>query len=465
MANIKRIEGKKGISYKITVTKGRDLEGKQKRHYMTWTPERGMTKRQMEKEAERVAFEFEREIEMGLQLDNRQTFAQFAEYALDLKEQSGKKVRTLERYRELLQRIYPAIGHLKLADIRPQHLNSFYKNLGEAGITSRGDKAVIRIDLSALLKECSLSRAKLAADAGVSASTVTSVCKGRAVAPATADAIAKALGKQTKELFNVEEGKGRLSNKTILEYHQLISTILHEAEKEGLVPYNAAVRATPPRAVQKEVNYFQPNEVADILDALEQEPLEWRTLTHLLLVTGCRRGEILGLKWSAVDFDRSQIKISRSVLRSTKLGTFEDTTKTASSDRYIKLPAETMELLREYRKWYQNLRAMNGDRWHDTDYLFVRDNGEPKNPDVVTQWLSNFSERRGLPHINPHAFRHTMASILIYNGADIVSVSKRLGHKKKSTTEDIYSHLIHEADEAASECLADVMLRPKKQKK
>ena len=121
-----------------------------------------------------------------------------------------------------------------------------------------------------------------------------------------------------------------------------------------------------------------------------------------------------------------------------------------------------MELLQKYRKWYQELQMKNGDRWHDNDYVFVRDNGEPKNPDVVTQWLRDFSERRGLPHINPHAFRHTMASILIYNGKDIVSVSKRLGHKKKSTTEDIYSHLIQEADEASSECLADVMLRPRK---
>lgn len=141
---------------------------------------------------------------------------------------------------------------------------------------------------------------------------------------------------------------------------------------------------------------------------------------------------------------------------------FVYTPKTNSSVRYIKLPPETMELLQKYRKWYQELQMKNGDRWHDNDYVFVRDNGEPKNPDVVTQWLRDFSERRGLPHINPHAFRHTMASILIYNGKDIVSVSKRLGHKKKSTTEDIYSHLIQEADEASSECLADVMLRPRK---
>ena len=71
MANIKRIDGKTGVSFKITVAKGRDMTGKQIRHYKTWTPERPMTERQMEKEVQRVAFEFEREIELGFQADNQ----------------------------------------------------------------------------------------------------------------------------------------------------------------------------------------------------------------------------------------------------------------------------------------------------------------------------------------------------------------------------------------------------------
>lgn len=115
-------------------------------------------------------------------------------------------------------------------------------------------------------------------------------------------------------------------------------------------------------------------------------------------------------------------------------------------------------------KWYKDLKDKNGDRWHDTGFLFVKENGEPMIPDGITAWLSEFSKRHDLPHINPHAFRHTMASILINSGKDVVSVSKRLGHAKVSTTTDIYSHIIMEADEQASECLADVMLRPTKKK-
>ena len=287
------------------------------------------------------------------------------------------------------------------------------------------------------MKEEHLTRAKLAELSAISPTTITSVCQGKTVARATAEAIAQALDRDVKLLFTVEEGNGTLAPKTILEHHRLIRTILSQAEKEMLVPYNAASKATPPKAGKKEVQYFQPEEVLRIREALEQEPLKWRVITHLLLITGCRRGEIMGLRWSRVDFQKNQIKIDTNLLYSPKRGIYEDTTKTASSVRYIKLPTETMALLREYRSAYMELRLKMGDRWQDTDYLFVKEDGTPMIPDSITAWLRKFSERHGLPHINPHAFRHTMASILIHNGQDIVSVSKRLGHAKTSTTTDI----------------------------
>ena len=463
MANIRRLEGKNGVSYKITVTQGRDLSGKQIRHYMTWTPPSKMTERQMQKAVEVAAMEFEKSVTLGFQVDNRQTFAEYATYAMELKERQGAKYRTLERYRELLERINPAIGHIKLPDLRPRHLNDFYKNLAEPGISKQEAHAQTKIDLAGLLKEKKITRVKVAALSGVSATTVSTACHGKRIALTTAEAIAKAIGKDVADLFEIEEGKAQLSNKTILEHHRLIHTILTQAEKEMLVQYNAADKATPPKAAKKEVNYFQPEDIVKIRDALDREPLKWKVATHLLLITGCRRGEIMGLRWDRIDFANSKIKIDTNLLYSAKRGIYEDTTKTGTV-RFIKLPAETMELLRQYRRWYMELKIKNGDRWQDTGFLFVKENGEPMIPDGITAWLSEFSKRHNLPHINPHAFRHTMASILINSGKDVVSVSKRLGHAKVSTTTDIYSHIIMEADEQASECLADVMLRPTKKK-
>ena len=112
-----------------------------------------------------------------------------------------------------------------------------------------------------------------------------------------------------------------------------------------LVPFNVASRVTLPKAERKEVNYFQSDEIAAIRDALQQEPLKWRTLVYMLLITGARRGEIVGLKRNKVNFDNCQIHICISVLYSPRVGVYESTPKTAKSVKYVTLPAEVMELL------------------------------------------------------------------------------------------------------------------------
>ena len=129
-----------------------------------------------------------------------------------------------------------------------------------------------------------------------------------------AEGICKALGKPLNSLFEVIKEEQGLADKTILEHHRLISSILAQAEKEMLVPFNAAAKATPPTIKRHSPNYFQPDEIAAILEALESEPIKWRTLTHLLIVTGCRRGEIAGLKWDKVDLEQGRIKIDRALL-------------------------------------------------------------------------------------------------------------------------------------------------------
>lgn len=461
MPNIERREGKDGITFRITVSGGFDTQGKRIRHRMTYTPAPGMTPRQMEKAAQRAAADFERSIEQGYLLDQHQTFSEYADYVLSTKAHNGElKTKTLERYRELLDRINQAIGHMKLKDIRPQHLNSFYRNLAEDGIRLDGTTATPMIDFPKLLKKQALTRATLAQKAGIAAATVTVVCKGNSVRAATAQAIAEALGKQVKELFTLCTPSGGLSPKTIQEHHRLISSVLAQAEKEMLVPYNAAEKASPPRVQPKQPNYFQPGQIADILEALESEPLKWRTITHMMIVTGCRRGEVMGLKWEKVDFENRRIKVDTALLISKEKGIYETTTKTGDI-RYLNIPAETVELLKRYRKDQLRLKILNGDRWIETGYVFTTDSGQPIRPDEITAWLSDFSKRHNLPHINPHAFRHTVASVLIANGTDVVTVSKQLGHSSVNTTESFYSHIIEENKAKATECIADTLLRKK----
>ena len=287
----------------------------------------------------------------------------------------------------------------------------------------------------AWLKKNKISRGKLAEMAGISAPTVGVAVKGESIKEEKALAIAKAMGKKVDEVFRVEKNMEPLADKTILEHHRLISTILAQAEKEMLVPYNAAAKATPPHTNKKDPNYFQPETISAILEALESEPLKWRLNTHLLIVTGCRRGEIMGLKWEKVDFENSRVKIDRALVSSKSKGVFEETTKT-SDIRHLSLPRETMDLLRQHKREQLRLQLANGDRWVHTGYVFTQDNGDHMNPDSITGWLKDFSRRHDLPHINPHAFRHTAASVLLANGTDIVTVSKQLGHASITTTEN-----------------------------
>lgn len=394
MANLQERRDKDGklISYSIRVHRGRGLDGKQLKPWTTtFEVSPTWSEKTARKKAEAFAATFEKECREGTTTDSRQKFASFCDYVISLKEQRGVKHSTIVRYRELTRRIYPQIGHIKLRELRADHLNDLYTLLGQEGLNKRTG--------------------------------------------------------------------GKLSAKTILEHHRLISTVLEQAVKEGLVPFNVASRATLPKAEHKEVNYFQPEQVAAIWDALELEPIKWKTLVHLLLITGARRGEILGLKWDKVDFAGNRIYICNSVLYSADVGIYETTPKTERSKRYITLPVESMQLLREYRVWQIERRLQLGGYYQDRGFLFTQEDGGPMHPDSVTDWLNKFSVRHGLPHINAHAFRHTMASMLYFNGVDSVSISKRLGHAQVSTTANIYAHVMEQADQRNADILSDIFLK------
>ncbi len=400
MATIRKRNG----AYQIRVSAGYDIHGKQIIKTKTFKPSEDMTPKQIEKELNRQATLFEEKVKSGLVGNDRQMFSDYCRYVLELKERNGLKRATLERYESFLEHIDNSIGHIKLGDLKPKHLNDLYKKLSQDGMN-------------------------------------------------------KTTG-------------GKLSNKTILEHHRFISSVLAQAEKELLIPFNPAKKSSPPRADRKEVNYFQVEVTQHILKCLENEPLKYKLLTMLLMTTGCRRGEILGLKWGKIDKNTQTLCIDNNILYSSKIGIYETTTKTGKA-RKVKIPLEVVELLIEYQKEFYTLKYNNGDlwqgsmciglrnteKWIENDYVFVQDNGKPMHPDSITDWLNKFSKRHNLPHINPHAFRHTVASILIMQGVDVVTVSKQLGHEKVSTTTDIYSHIMERANEKVVNTISDVIFQ------
>ena len=458
MASIEKRAGKNGDSYRITVSAGYTKGGKKVKHTKTWTPDPGMSEKKIAKTLQRVATDFERDIELGYQTDNRQTFSEYAAYVLDLKKQQGVKTQTIDFYQSMMERTNMAIGHMKLCDIRPQHLNNFYRNLQENGLRKGAAKAIAKPALQKARLDQHMSQDALAKKAGVASNTIRTMENGSKVMPKKAEAVAAALGNQTSDLFTLEKDMTPLAPKTVDSYHRFISTVLAQAEREMLVPYNAAAKAVPPKLEHKEPNYFQPEEINAILEALETEPLKWRTIVLLLIVTGCRRGEIMGLQWERVSLALRTIKIDHALLYSHTRGIYLDTTKTADV-RFLKIPQEAVDLLEQWKQEQTAMRFASGSLWHETGFVFTQEDGRPMNPDSITKWLNQFSKRHNLPRINPHAFRHTVASVLIANGTDVVTVSKQLGHASTTTTEGFYAHLIEERKAEASDCIADVLLR------
>jgi len=431
---------------------------------MTWKVPPKWSEKTAEKEAYKQAAIFEKQCREGLALDNRQNFSDYAEYVIGVKDRGGTRYKQRGTYKSAMERISLEIGHMKIADIRPQHLNQLYDKLLQPGQRKGTEMVSPKINMKAILEEKGITMHGLHKLSGVSNSRIMRLCGGHAIRQDGTEKIAEALGMSATSLFNYYSDETPLKGRSVLEYHLFISTILEQAVKEMLIPYNPASRATPPKSETPKPNYFQPEDIDCILEALEKEPIRIKTLIHLFIITGCRRGEIGGLRWDSVDWHNKQVYIDRAILYSPERGICEDKPKTKTSVRWIKLPDETLALLTKYRQWQNEQKTIWGDKWIESGHIFTKEKGGPFHPTTINAFLAEFSGRHNLPHINPHAFRHTQASILFFNRVDAVSISRRLGHANVSTTTDIYSHIIKQSEEQVSDCIADVVLRSPKSK-
>lgn len=458
MASISVRETKKGKTYYISVSNGRDAHGRQIRSTMTWVPPQGISARDEKKELQRIALDFESKCDQGFTGNDNQTFSEYAAYVLQVKETVGTKRSTIVQDKALLSRIEPSIGHMKLKDIRPQHLNKLYADLSKNGVRLDEQYATCKdgMTVQKLVRTKFGTYEECEAKGGPSPQTICKICKEERVAYATAKKLSRLLGKKTEELFECQKNTSKLSANTIKKHHVLISMILSQAEKEMLIPYNPATKASPPKVLRQDPQYCQIEDVRSIREALKLEPLKWETIVNLMIATGCRRGEIAGLKWDKVDLENGRIRIETALLYN-QSGLYEETPKTQSGKRTITIPKEMITLLRTWRTEQNKERLLYGPGWKNTGYVFTAHDGQYIHPDTYTNWLRKFAQKHGLKPVHPHAFRHTQASLLYYSGVDPVTISYRLGHSRVSTTQDIYSHVLDFADEKASEAIANLL--------
>ena len=220
---------------------------------------------------------------------------------------------------------------------------------------------------------------------------------------------------------------------------------------------NPCRRVTIPKGSKKERKILTIEETEEFFNLLKTAPLKYRAFFTLDIYSGIRRGEMLGLEWKDIDFQTGVIHIQRTSNYTKTNGIYTDTTKTESSVRFVKVPMEVIDVLLLYKEEQDEERIKLGSKWHDTDRLFVKYDGQPINPQTPYGWLKEFCEKNDFSFYGIHQFRHLHTSLLIGAGIDPTTVSGILGHSQVSTTLNLYSHIFRENQIKACDAVANAL--------
>lgn len=447
---------KRGKSYRITVAAGIDLNGKQIRHRMVWTPDEKLTPRQVEKELNRQKVRFEEQVKTGSSaLDGNIRFVDFAERYMRDYGRLSLKPTTLSNYERNLVRINQAIGHIRLKDLTPLHIQAFYRNLQDEGVRQHST-AMATPALSDWFTQQHISQSAFAKRAGIAHQTVSQALNGRNISLESAEKIANVIGLEVKKLFTINADTAPLAPSTVHSYHRTISSILERAVRWKCIPSNPAEGAELPSLAGHKARYLDEADAKRMLQLLQAEPIKWRAPIIFDLLSGLRRAELLGLRWQDINLDDGVVHIVQTSNYVSGKGVYVSTPKTEDSDRYLRVSRTAIMILLEYKRWQDEMREKVGDAWEGTqedDRIFTNEVGRPMFPTSITQWMGKFIKRTGLPPACVHSLRHTYASLLIADKTPLVVVANNLGHAQTSTTSDIYSHVIASAEARAAQVL------------
>lgn len=258
-----------------------------------------------------------------------------------------------------------------------------------------------------------------------------------------------------QEFYNAQ--LERVSANTVIHYHAVIHRALKYAVKIKTIQSNPAVNVERPRKEKFIGSFYDKKEINTLFDIIQGHPLE--VAIKLAAFYGLRREEIIGLKWTAIDFENNTLTIQHTVtecnLDGKHIEVASDTAKTDSSLRTMPLVTNFREMLLAKKEKQEHYRKLCGRSYckEYLDYIFVNEMGERWKPRYLSDGFKRILEQNGLRRIRFHDLRHTCASLLLANNVPMKKNQEWLGHSDFSTTANIYAHLDFQSKISSAEAM------------
>jgi len=244
--------------------------------------------------------------------------------------------------------------------------------------------------------------------------------------------------------------------RTVHLIHAVLRRALKQALKWGLINRNPTDVVETPKAKREEMKTLSIDQVKTLLEAAEGNRLE--VLYHLAITTGLRQGEVLGLRWSDLDWETGQLQVQRQLQRISGQGLVFSEPKSDAGRRLVKLGPAVLEKLHQHRQQQEQARLFAGQRWQENGLIFPTTIGTPKSPGDLRAEFKSLLQEAGLPDVRFHDLRHTTATLMLQQGVHPKVVQERLGHSNVSITLNIYSHVLPSLQEDAAEKM-DMLLQ------
>ena len=251
---------------------------------------------------------------------------------------------------------------------------------------------------------------------------------------------------------------------SVIHYHAVIHQALKYAMKTDLVPQNVAMKVDRPKKNDFQPVFLDAAELQHLFEVVKGTKLELPVLVAAFY--GLRRGEVLGLKWDAIDFERGTLTIKRTVTSVNVGGKTQvieqESAKTKSSMRTLPLVGRFKEYFAEVKAAQELNKQVCGNcyNYEYDGYVFVDELGDLMKPDYLTAYFPQYIQKHGLKRMRFHDLRHSCASLLLANGVPLKQIQDWLGHSDFSTTANIYAHLDYSSKLSSAQAMVSGMPLP-----